>query len=43
MNNRGAVGLIVLGVVMLFAVAAMVQGRLTGHYAETHKAIGVLK
>ena len=37
MNKKGEVATIVFLVVVGFVVAAMVQGRLTGKYAEKHK------
>lgn len=43
MNKKGEVATIVFLIVTGFAIAAMVQGRLAGHYADTHSAIGVAK
>ena len=43
MNKKGEAATIVFLVVIGFVVAAMIQGRLTGHYADTHSAIEVTK
>ena len=43
MNKKGEVATIVFLIMAGFGVAAMIQGRLAGHYADTHSAIGVAK
>ena len=43
MNRKGEAATIAFLIIVGFAIAAMVQGRLTGHYAATHSAVGVAK
>ena len=43
MDRKGEVTTVVFLIVVGFGIAAMIQGRLTGHYADTHSAIGVAK
>lgn len=43
MNKKGEAATVVFLIVVGFGIAAMIQGRLTGHYADTHSAVGVAK